>query len=423
MITERTKSILLFTSYFAKGSDSKHRPLSISEWNRFVRWLQTKSINPEDFLTQDAISLLKGWQDKTITIDRINSLIDRKSALALALDKWIKVGIWIINRGDSSYPKKLKERLKENVPPILFGIGNKELLNCNYIGIVGSRKTSDLELLETKDLGHYICKQGYGIVSGGAKGIDENAMIGALEANGNCVGFVADSLINKSTSNIFRKYIMAGKLVMVSPYNPETGFNVGNAMARNKLIYSQSIATIIVKSDLKGGTWEGAIENIKQKWVPIWVYNNTECEGNSKLVKLGAKWLPNNLEFDIKSLFTSNSIKIEEPDLFSTANINELVLQKNRENEVTKREETITNENEIVIQIKNASLFEFFLAKITSLYNNKTITKSDIKDRLQITSNQLDEWLRIGIEKEYFIKNSKPVSFRINPKKQFIIVY
>lgn len=422
MITERTKSILLFTSYFAKGSDSKYRPLSISEWNRFVRWLQIKSINPEDFLTQDVISLLKGWQDKTITIDRINSLLDRKSALALALDNWIKVGIWIINRGDTSYPKKLKERLKENVPPILFGIGNKELLNFNYIGVVGARKTSDQELVETKELGNNICNQGYGVVSGGAKGVDENAMIGALEANGNCVGFVADSLINKSTSNIFRKYIIAGRLVMVSPYNPETGFNVGNAMARNKLIYSQSTATIIVRSDSKGGTWEGAIENIKQKWVPIWVFNNTESDGNAKLVKMGAKWLPNNLKFDIESLITPDLNKVEEPDLFSIADYQNSASQKNKEKEVSQLKTNSTNENEIVIQFKEASIFELFLVKIYDLYENKTVTKNEMKDQLQITSSQIDEWLEIGTTRKYIIKKNKPVSFSVNPKKKIRIV-
>jgi predicted Rossmann fold nucleotide-binding protein DprA/Smf involved in DNA uptake len=417
MLTERTKSILLFTSYFAKGTDSKWKPLSVTEWNRFVRWLQAKDINPEDFLTQDLNSLLIGWQDKVITKDRIFALLDRKPALALALDKWIKVGIWIINRGDVSYPKKLKERLKENVPPILFGIGNKELLNLNYIGVVGSRKTNEKELQDTKELGYNICIQGYGVVSGGARGVDENAMLGALEANGNSVGFVADSLINKSTSNIFRKYIMDGKLALVSPYNPETGFNVGNAMSRNKLIYCQSLATIIVKSDIKGGTWEGAIENIKQNWVPIWVLKNTESEGNAKIVKLGANWLPNNLEFDINSLITTGFIKHNEPNLFFRTELKQYNSKKTEENIGLVNESIPFNENEIKVQINEVSFFELFILKLKELSKNKAVTKKEIIDQLQITNSQLEEWLRTGIETKAIIKTDKPVAFIINPEK------
>lgn len=102
-------------------------------------------------------------------------MLERKSGLAIALDKWTKVGIWIINRGDNAYPKKLKEKLKENIPPILFGVGNLELLNKKYIGIVGSRETSENDLEDAKHIGKSISKNGYGIVSGGAKGVDESA--------------------------------------------------------------------------------------------------------------------------------------------------------------------------------------------------------------------------------------------------------
>lgn len=317
MITERTKAILLLTSYFAKSSDRNLKPLTTNEWNRFVRWLQTKSINPEDFLTEDIDSALNGWQDKTITTERVTALLERKSGLAIALDKWIKVGIWIINRGDKLYPKKLKERLKENAPPILFGIGNIELLNQNYIGMVGARKTSETELEDTKRIGKAICANNYGVVSGGAKGVDESGMLGALEAGGYSLGFVADSLIRKSISSIFRKYIINKTLCLVSPFNPEAGFNVGNAMSRNKLIYTQSDATIVIKSDTKGGTWEGAKENIKKQWVPLWVIDYKE-KGNEEIIKMGAKMLSNNDNIKISELIKVESTKQNKPDLFSS---------------------------------------------------------------------------------------------------------
>lgn len=317
MITERTKAILLLTSYFTKSPDKNLKPLSTAEWNRFVRWIQTKTINPEDFLTQDIGTLLHGWQDITITIERVSALLERKSGLAIALDKWIKVGIWIINRGDLAYPKKLKERLKENTPPILFGIGDVELLNQNYIGIVGSRKTGEKELEDAKFIGKNISKNNYGVVSGGAKGVDESGMLGALEAGGYSLGYVPDSLLIKSTSSIFRKHIIKKRLCLVSPFNPEAKFNVGNAMYRNRLIYTQSDATIVVKSDTKGGTWEGAKENIKKQWVPIWVIDYKE-KGNEEIIKMGAKKLVVEDELIISELIKTETTIQNEPDLFSS---------------------------------------------------------------------------------------------------------
>ncbi|MCK4919885.1 MAG: DNA-protecting protein DprA [Bacteroidales bacterium] len=416
MITERTKAILLFTSYFAKSSDRNLKPLTTSEWNRLVRWLQTNSINPEDFLTKDIDSLLYGWQDETITVERVIALLERKSGLAIALDKWIKVGIWIINRGDKLYPRKLKERLKENVPPILFGIGNVELLNQKFVGVVGARKTSEKELQDTKHIGASISENNYGVVSGGAKGVDESAMLGALEADGYCVGFVADSLIKKSTSSIFRKHIINKKLCLVSPYNPEAGFNVGNAMARNKLIYTQSEATIVMKSDTKGGTWEGAKENIKKQWVPLWVIDYQE-KGNEEIIKMGAKRLLIGEVLRISDLIKIESPKQYKPDLFSSAN-KEFSSNDLKQNIVVSE----TNKSEIQIKIEEASLFDLFLVKLVDSFKNKTITKKEMKEQLDITNSQLDEWLRIGTEKEFIIKKNKPVSFMINPNKHIRVV-
>ena len=414
MIKERTKSILLLTAYFAKSSDKSLKPLTTTEWNRLVRWLQTKSINPEDFLTQDINSILNGWHDKTITVERVISLLERKSSLAIALDKWIKVGIWIINRGDKLYPKKLKDRLKENAPTILFGIGNVELLNHRYVGVVGARKTNDKDLSDTRLIGNNIYKNGYGVVSGGAKGVDESAMLGALEANGYCVGFVADSLIRKSTSSIFRKHIIDKKLVLVSPYNPEAGFNVGNAMARNKLIYTLSDATIVVKSDTKGGTWEGAKENIKKQWVPLWVIDNKE-KGNEEIVKMGAKRLLNSNNFSVEDLIKVESNPINEHDLFSS-------VDKVAVSNELKEEKVVSDVNSNEIKINDASLFDLFLVKVIDLFKNKTVTKKEMKEQLHITNSQLDEWLKMGTEKEFIIKKNRPVSFMINPNKHIRIV-
>ena len=60
-----------------------------------------------------------------------------------------------------------------------------------------------------------------------------------------------------------REPLMNSRLVLVSPYDPAAGFNVGRAMQRNKLIYALADVALVVAADFqKGGTWEGAIEQL-----------------------------------------------------------------------------------------------------------------------------------------------------------------
>ena len=58
---------------------------------------------------------------------------------ALAVDKWQRAGLWILTRGDADYPVRLKNRLRTDAPPVLFGCGNKALLQAEGMAIVGSR--------------------------------------------------------------------------------------------------------------------------------------------------------------------------------------------------------------------------------------------------------------------------------------------
>ena len=83
--------------------------------------------------------------------------------------------------------------------------------------------------------------------------------------------------------------IQQGKLLLLSVVNPDAGFNAGIAMMRNKYIYAQSSGTVVIKSDLnKGGTWTGAMENLKNKWCPTFCWNHASYKGNQALIEAGA---------------------------------------------------------------------------------------------------------------------------------------
>ncbi|MBN0182436.1 DNA-processing protein DprA, partial [Pseudomonas aeruginosa] len=104
-------------------------------------------------------------------------------------------------------------------------------------------------------------------------------------------GVLADSLEKTTMNREHRNLLLDGQLVLISPYDPSAGFNVGNAMQRNKLIYALADASLVVSSDLnKGGTWAGAIEQLdKLKFVPVFVRSTGESSaGLDALRKKGA---------------------------------------------------------------------------------------------------------------------------------------
>lgn len=293
----QTQAVLLLTVWFTKAAKDDPKPLTPSEWGRFAAWLKSQERSPEALMTSaDPADCLEGWLDRSITPDRIRYLLGRSGALGLALEKWQRAGLWVMTRSDADYPSRLKKHLKLEAPPVLFGCGNRQLLDQGGVAVVGSRAARAEDLDFTSRLGAEIAAQGFSVVSGGAAGVDETAMLGALEKEGTAVGVLAENLLRAALSAKYRQGLMSKNLVVVSPFNPEAHFTVGNAMARNKYIYCLADAGIVITTSKEsGGTWAGAIENLKNGWVPLWVKEHADPDsGNAALVQRGARWLSGN---------------------------------------------------------------------------------------------------------------------------------
>lgn len=290
-LDSHTQALLLLTARLSKSSHSEAKPLTPKEWVRFEAWLEQEEKTPAQLLESgDPRGFIDGWQDATVTADRIFNLLGQRAALGLVREKWARAGLWVITPQSSDYPAKMKEAMGRDAPPVLIGCGNPQLCNTPAIAVVGSRDASEDDLVFTADYGSVIAEWGYSVVSGGARGVDETAMLGCVDAGGCAIGILADSLLRASTSSKYRNALENDQVVLLSPFNPEAGFNVGNAMARNKYIYACADAAVVIASGKnKGGTWQGAVEALRAKLIPVWVRSGPKrLEGNAALIKRGA---------------------------------------------------------------------------------------------------------------------------------------
>lgn len=286
-------AILLLTSdlLYRKTKDKDQKPFTHGEWNKFAALLRKSAYSTpavlydknEDHLMQDLL-LSRAMANKVCTLMRY------AGSMAIEIEKLAGMGIWIATRGDKNFPQRVKQLLKEQSPPFFYGTGNGELLRSSAIGFVGSRDADESSVEFTKRTVRKVVEERALIVSGGAKGIDLTSQNEALSYGGQVVSFVHSELEMLLRKKDFRKAIADGNLTVLSAVHPSARFTGFNAMGRNKYIYTHSKGTVVVSSNIKGGTWEGANENLKNSWVPLIVRSSEDApEGNRKLIEMNEK--------------------------------------------------------------------------------------------------------------------------------------
>lgn len=290
-LSSNTQAILLLTAPLIAGrEDSFSELLTPGEFNRLARFLRENRRELSDLLGHECGGLISECRH-LLDSARVERLLGRGFLLSQAVEKWRARAVWVLNRDEDAYPERIKTHLKDDAPPILYGCGDPAVLNMGGLAIVGSRHVDESLIEYTANVAGLAARAGRTVVSGGARGIDQAAMRGALQEDGRVAGVLADSLERAVLVREHRDVLGEGKLTLISPYDPAAGFNVGHAMQRNKLIYALADAALVVSSDFdKGGTWAGAIEQIERyRFVPVFVRTRGETgKGLDALRKKGA---------------------------------------------------------------------------------------------------------------------------------------
>ena len=306
-VSPNTQAILLLTApLMVPGGRDESAPLQPREYKRLAQWLHSNGLQPASLLESDAA--LIDECGVVVESDRLRALLDRGFRMADVLDRWQARSIWVVSRGDDMYPEALRRRLKGNAPPLLYGCGPMSLLGGKGFAVVGPRDAGDVLLRYAEDAAELAARAAFTVVSGGAKGVDRAAMNGALGGGGRVAGVLPGGLERAVVNREHRALLLDQRLVLVSLSDPRAGFQVGYAMARNKLIYALADATLVVDAtEGKGGTWAGAQEQLRRDASCVYVRSTLDpSPGLEALLGRGARpWPDPERPEDLEALLTA----------------------------------------------------------------------------------------------------------------------
>lgn len=278
----------------------------------------------------------KGFYDKkTISIILNNRYIYNVIDYKKILDK---KEISFVHINEVDYPYLLKNIF--DPPILLYYKGTLPNKNSTLISVVGTRTPSDYGISATTSLVSGLVKEGIGIVSGLAYGIDTIANSTAINNKGYTIAVLGcgiDMCYPKTNIGLMNKIATDG--LVLSEYALGEKAIPSNFPERNRIIAGLSQATLITESPIKGGSIITANIALNEgrdvMSIPADIFRNTS-KGNNELIKLGA--IPITETSDI--LFAINFVKENTDNSIISSNTDSINNIKSNNN-LTKEEQKL----------------------------------------------------------------------------------
>jgi predicted Rossmann fold nucleotide-binding protein DprA/Smf involved in DNA uptake len=214
-------------------------------------------------------------------------------------------------------------------------------------------------------------QEGLTVISSDMRGVDREAVSSALDRSGRVVIVLSDRLEKTVLAKRYRDALSEGLLAMVTPFSPNVGFSVANAIRVNRYQYALSDVAVVVETRRKGGIWSGADENRNEGWVPAFVRSEqTMSPGNLALLHLGLAPLTQQDIENVESLsdfFISHAVSHNKMNASGTA-----IDGKKR---------------------APLSLYALFLAEFRTITVSKSQSESEIMRHFGIEQVQARIWL------------------------------
>jgi len=197
----------------------------------------------------------------------------------------------LVTLHDDHYPVRLRDL--RNPPPILYVLGDLDVINLPQLAIVGSRNPTNGGMQTATDFARHFARAGLTITSGLALGIDATAHQATLDADGYTVAVVGTGLDRTYPA---RNHALAKQIAesgaLVSEFKIGTKAKSENFPRRNRIISGLSMGTLVVEAAQRSGsliTARLASEQGREIFAIPGSIHNPLARGCHRLIREGAK--------------------------------------------------------------------------------------------------------------------------------------
>lgn len=197
--------------------------------------------------------------------------------------------IQIITIRDAAYPQRLRHLYD---PPVVLYVRGRlpDVDDCAAVAIVGTRSATPYGERMASSLGYEIVKCGGIVVSGMTRGVDAAGAVGALRANGTCIGVSGKAIDDPFGGELAQD--IAAKGAVISEYAPGMQVPKVSFRLRNRITAGLAVATVVVEAPERSGALLFADEAVSQGREVFAVPGNADAynsAGTNALLKDGAR--------------------------------------------------------------------------------------------------------------------------------------
>lgn len=201
-----------------------------------------------------------------------------------------KLGIELISREDGRFPAALAEIPD---PPSILYVRGRLAEPVVRVAVVGSRQATAYGRRVAAGLSAGLASRGVEVVSGGARGIDSSAHLGALEGGGSTLAVLGSGFLNlypPENKALFARIAESGAVLSEFPLDAPP--RAEHFPRRNRLLSGMSAAVVVVEAAVRSGSLTTAAHALEQGREVLAVpgpVSSDRSEGCHRLIQQGAK--------------------------------------------------------------------------------------------------------------------------------------